>query len=383
MEAQPHFNFRDVLRAPAAALSAKQILVMSLALLAALVVYDFFTYTALMMSGESLGQTLDAYGLTPFNNLPLDHFPAQFFYWAGVGLSVLVVMLGFFAVSALNIESVRGNRFMSPGQAIRFAFNRLPQLFLSELSIALFVTVIVLLFAALGLVSRIPFVGEWLYVLFFALPNFIIALFAIFIIFVLVLSVFLLPAVAAAERRGETFTAILETFSTIILQPFRWFGYTVYSLVAAKVCGFIFAYFAYRAVQFLIWSASLGGGERLERLAQSGLAHLPARSDLAREVFNLFPGVSFGVDLRPLIGYPTDSVLSHAMAFMLFLIFISILGYALAVVAAGQARGYVALRFIKDNYSIAAEESLFFKEEPVNDKVGENQDDQPKADSSV
>jgi hypothetical protein len=117
-----------------------------------------------------------------------------------------------------------------------------------------------------------------LYVLLFAIPNFVVALFAIFIIFVLSLTVVLLPAVAAAERRGETFTAILETFSTIILQPFRWFGYTVYSLVAAKVCGFIYAYFAYRAVQFLIWSASLGGGERLGRLGQSGMAHLPFRS---------------------------------------------------------------------------------------------------------
>jgi hypothetical protein len=57
------------------------------------------------------------------------------------------------------------------------------------------------------------------------------------------------------------------------------------------------------------------------------------------------------------------------MAFMLFLIFLSILGYTLAIVAAGQARGYVALRFIKDNYSIAAEDSLFFKDEPVNEPV--------------
>jgi len=369
MEARPHFNFRDVLRAPAAALSAKQILVMSLALLAALVVYDIFTYAALFAAGEPMYQAFDAYGLAPLNNLLLDTMLAQVVYWAGVGLAVLVVMLGFFAVSAFNIEAIRGNRFMSPGQAIRFAIRRLPQIFFSELSIVLFVALIVLLFAALGLVSRIPIIGEWLYVLLFAIPNFIIALFAIFIIFVLSLTVLLLPAVAAAERRGETFTAILETFSTIILQPFRWFGYTVYSLVAAKVCGFIYAYFAYRAVQFLIWSASLGGGERLGRLGQSGVAHLPVRSDLMRETFSLFPGVPFGVDLRPLIGYPTDSTLSHIMAFMLFLIFLSILGYTLAIVAAGQARGYVALRFIKDNYSIAAEDSLFFKDEPVNEPV--------------
>ena len=383
MEARPHFNFRDVLRAPAAALSAKQVLVMSLALLAALVVYDIFTYAALLAAGEPMPQAFDAYGLAPFNTLHLDTLPSQVVYWVGAGLAVLVVMLGFFAVSAINIEAVRGNRFMSPGQAIRFAITRLPQIFLSELSIVLFVGLIVLLFTALGLVSRIPFIGEWLYVLLFAIPNFIIALFAIFIIFVLALTVLLLPAVAAAERRGETFTAILETFSTIILQPFRWFGYTVYSLVAAKVCGFIYAYFAYRAIQFLIWSASLGGGERLGRLAQSGMAHLPARSDLARETLNLFPGVPFGIDLRPLIGYPTDSALSHVMAFMLFLVFLSILGYTLAIVAAGQARGYVALRFIKDNYSIAAEESLFFKDEPVNEPVdreeaGTNLPDKPE-----
>jgi hypothetical protein len=374
MEAPPHFNFKDVLRAPAAALSAKQILVMTLALIVALLVYDIVTYLALALAGEPLSRAFAAYGVFPFDRLVIGSTVADIIHWFGIGLAVLVVMLGFFAVSALNIEAVRSNRFMSPGQAIRFALKRLPQIFLSELSIALFVGLIVLLFALLGLVSRIPYVGEWLYVLLFAIPNFVIALVAIFIILVLLLTVLLLPAVAAAERRGETFTAILETFSTIILQPFRWFGYTVYSLFAAKICGFIYAYFTYRAVEFLIWSASLGGGSRLTRLAQSGMAHLPIRSDLARETFNLFPGVPFGVDLRLLAGFPSDSAISKFMALMLFLVFASILGYTLAIVAAGQARGYVALRYIKDKYSVAAEESLYFKDEPVNEPVeGEEQ----------
>lgn len=367
MEASPHFNFKDVLRAPAAALSAKQILVMSLALLAALAVYDIVTYLALVVGGEPLAESAGAYGLFPFAGLSLESAAAAAIYWVGVGLAVLTVMLGFFAVSAINIEAVRGNRFMSPVQAVGFALRRLPQIFLAEISIILFVGCIVLIFALLGLVSRIPLIGEWLYVILFAIPNFVIALFAIFIIFVVTLSVLLLPAVAAAERRGETFTAILETFSTIILQPFRWFGYTLYSLVGAKLCGFVFAYFAFRAVEFLVWSASLGGGDRLINLAQSGLAHLPVRSDLAHEVFNLFPFVPFGVDLRPLVGYSSNSALSYLMAAMLFLVFVAILGYMLAVVAAGQARGYVALKFIKDKYSIAAEDSLFFKDEPVNE----------------
>ncbi len=376
MEHPPHFNFKDVLRAPAVALSAKQILVMSLAILASLVVYDFVAYIAMMAQGEPLFDSIGAYGLFPFESQPIDTFLSAAIYWIGVGLAVLTLMLGFFAVSAINIEAVRGNRFLSPGQAIRFALQRLPQIFLAELSIILFVGLIVLVFALLGLVSRLPLIGEWLYVLLFAVPNFIIALFAIFVIFVLTLSVLLMPAVAAAERRGETFTAILETFSTIILQPFRWFGYTLYSLSAAKICGFIFAYFAYRGVEFLVWSASLGGGGRIVNMARSSLTHLPVRSEFVHEILNIFPWIPFGFDLRTQVGYPSGSVISYVMAFMLFLIFVAVLGYIFSVVAAGQARGYVALKFIKDKYSIAAEESLFFKDEPINDPVDQSPENQ-------
>jgi hypothetical protein len=49
------------------------------------------------------------------------------------------------------------------------------------------------------------------------------------------------------------------------------------------------------------------------------------------------------------------------------LIFASILGYTLAIVAAGQARGYVVLRYKKDEYNIASEDPLFFQEEPASE----------------
>ena len=375
MESPLRYNFRDVLRAPASALSAKQILVMTLFLLGGMVVYDLFAYAAFWLNSDPLQLVFDTYGFFPFAPLHFDAISAQLVFWIGVVAAVLTVMLGFFAVSAFNIEAIRGNRFMTPSEGIRFAFRRLPQIFLAELSIVAFVAVIVGLFALLGLVSRIPFIGEWIYTVLLAIPNFIIALFAIFIIFVLSLTVLLLPAVAAAERQGETFSAILETFSTIILQPFRWFGYTLYSIGAAKVCGFIYAYFAFRAVQFLVWSSSLGGGSDIGRLVKAGLRHLPVQSDLAAQVFNVFPGVPFGVKLSEYVGYPSHDAITHFMAIMLFLIFASILGYSLAIIAAGQARGYVVLRYLKDEYSIASEEPLFFKDEPVNDAVAETTTD--------
>ncbi|MCP4537750.1 MAG: hypothetical protein GY832_11435, partial [Chloroflexi bacterium] len=40
---------------------------------------------------------------------------------------------------------------------------------------------------------------------------------------------------------------------------------------------------------------------------------------------------------------------------------------------AAQARGYVALRFMKDDYNIAEEPPLFFEDEPVNEKLTEDE----------
>lgn len=373
MRSTPQFNFKDVLKAPARALSAKQILTMTIFLVAALAVYDLFTYLAFAVQGDKVGNVFSIYGFFPFEQAAFANAWAQAVYWLGLALSILVLMLGFCGVSIINIEAVRGNRFCTARQAIKFALGRFRQIFLAELSIVVFVALVVLLFFLLGLVSRIPYLGEWLYVLLFALPNFIIALFIIFIIFVFTLTVLVLPAVAAAERNGETFTAILETFSTIILKPFQWAGYTAYSFVAAKVCSFIYAYFAYRAVEFLIWSSSLGGGAPLERLAKSSLALLPVKSDFVREIFNIFPGVDFGVNVAAMAGFPARIAISPLMAFMIFLIFASILAYLLAIVVSAQARGYVALRYMKDDYSIAEEKPLFFEDEPVNDRLTEDE----------
>ncbi len=359
MDVRPRYNFIDILWAPARALSAKQIFVMTLFLVVGFLWYDLFAYLAYAIDGEDLSAVQSAYGLFPLEQF-IFHGPiAQGVFGIGLIGAALLVMLGFLGVAIINIESVRGNRFLSARAAIRFAVDRFKQIFLAELAIAAFVLFIVGLFALLGLVTRIPLLGDWLFVLLFAIPNFIIALFSVFIVFVFTLTFLLLPAVAAADRHGEAFTAILETFSTLIRQPFRWGVYTAYSFVAAKVCGFIFAYFCFRAVQFLVWSSSLGGGDDLRRLVLSGLAHLPVEHRLVGQVCKVFPGVPFSFSINPWLRGSGESAISYAMAAMLFLIFCTVIGYMLAVVAAAQARGYVVLRSIKDSHRIGDEKPLF------------------------
>jgi hypothetical protein len=369
MEAPPHHNFIDVLWVPGKALKAKKIAAMTLSLLAALLLYDIFTYLALSIEGENLDYIYSAYGLAPFMPPAFDLLAAQLVYALGLVAALLIVMIGLLSVAIIDLEEVRGNPFLSLWGAIRFAFTRFWQVVLSELSIGLFVGVVVLLGMLLGLITRIPVIGDWLFAVTFIIPNLVVAIFTVFVILVLVVSWLLLPAVAAAERKGEVFYAILETFATIMRQPFRWLGYTAYSVVAAKLCGFIYAYFCFRAVQFIVWTASLGGGGRPEDIVKAGLSRLPVNSDLVKQVFNVFPGLdwSFSVSYWA-IGNGSGAV-GHLMAAMLAIIFASVLGYMFAILASAQARGYIAIRFRKDDYDIALEKPLLLDEEHVNPPV--------------
>lgn len=363
MEVPPKYSFLDVAWAPVRALSAKQIGVMTLALIIALALYNIFTYIAYASQGEDLGIVFSAYGFFPFEPNAFDSAVGRIIYITGITIAVFALMMGFFGVAAINIESMRGNRFFSFTEAIRFANSRAKQIILSELAIIFFVLFIAALFLLLGLATRIPVVGQWLFTVLFFMPNFFIALFTIFAVFVLPVTIFLLPAIAAGERKGEAFTVILELFSTLIRTPMRWLLYTSYGLITAKLASFVYAYFCYRAVQFVTYATSLTGGEHPEWLVRAGLYHLPVRSDLFRQMTNIFPGInwSFDVPFYPVLG--AYQWIAYVMSAMLFLIFASVIGYFFAIIAAAQARGYVALRHVKDGHRIPEEPPMFGKKE--------------------
>ncbi len=370
MESSPHLDIRDVIAAPAHALSAKQVLVVVLGLCGGLLIFDLFYYLGVIAEGQAPRAVFAIYGFLPFGVDSFQNTVAQAFFYVGAALGIFVLMLGLFGVSAIHVEALRGNKFLSARGAIKFAFQRWKQLAYSELAIILFVLFIIILYALFGLICRIPFIGEWIYSIFFVIPNFIVGLFVAFILFILSLSVILMPAVAAAERKPESFNVILETFSTVIRQPLRWVAYTAYTFVAAKLCSFVYAYFAYRAVQFVTLSSAIGGGDSVEQVVRSGLSHLPTRSDFVYQVLNIFPGVRWGIT-PPANGYfmTSDSTAGYVMAFMLFLIFASVIGYGLAIIAAGQARAYAVIRYVKDGYKISDEKPLFGDEVATEEKL--------------
>ncbi len=360
---KPNYNFYDVLWAPLRALAPKKILVMTVFLTIALGLYDIFAYLSFAIDGEKLSYIWQAYNLFPFFHIVLKSPFAKIIFGVGLFVSTIAIMIGMFCVSAMEVEKIRGNPFLSIRQSIKFGFKRINQIILAELAIVMFLLFVVILFWLFGLLGRIPFIGEWIVALFFVFPGFIVAIFSIFIFTVFQISVLLLPSVAASERKGEAFNAILETFSTIIRQPFRWVGYTAYAFVAAKLAGFVYAYASYRAVQFAVVSASMLGGGKVERLVRSGFSHLPVNSPIVESMLNVMPGVDWSFSITQWARGGTDQPAGYLMSVMLFIIFTSGVAYMLSVIATAQTSGFIAIRKIKDNYAIGDETPLFGEEE--------------------
>jgi len=356
------YNYKDIISVPAKALRAKKILLSSIFILIALILFNCCAYLGLIIEGYSIPDIYNNHGLLPIDNFALSSYPAiLFYYYIGPFLALFSIMTGTMAVAVIDFEQLRGNPFLSYIQSIKFGLGRIRQLFLSELVIALFIALIVIMGIIVGLITRIPYIGELLYSVFFFFPNFIVALFTTLAIFIQLLSVLIMPAAVAADYKGETFRSIVETFLTITRQPVRWVGYTAYSIITAKVASFVFAYFAYRAVQLLQFMTGLGGGAKIDKIIASGISHLPLDSPVVQFIANLFPGINFGFE--PL--FPTqvtsESLAGYIMAISLFLIFLIIWGYVLSIVATGQAYAFAIIKKKRDNYKITDEDSLFFE----------------------
>jgi len=355
MKRKLHYNFIDVLWSPARAFSAKKILVMTFYLLIALLIFDIFTYFALIVNGENLKTVFDAYDFFPFYKYNYGNITSQIIFVVGVFGSILSIMLGFFSVSLLEFEALKGDLFYSPFRALKISVSRIKQIVLAELGIISFILFIVFLYIIFGLISRIPIIGDWLFTLAFIIPNFLISIITVFVLLIFVISLILLPAVAAVQEKDDSFQAILETFSTIIRQPFRWLGYTAYGIVAGKFFSYVYAYFCYRAIQFTILTSSIGGGAKIKELAKSAVSLLPYNSDVVDFTLHAFPGFGWGFSLSKYAVFGSFAPAAYLLALMIFLIFATILGYFLSTIATSQTRGYVLIRYFKDGYKIPEE----------------------------
>lgn len=371
------FSFRGVVAVPARALELKKVFIGALSLLAALALYNAFTYLAVLVDGLSISSTFERHAFFPFDSINFVSFWARVVHILGIVAAAGSIMTGSLAIGIINIEELRGHRLYGAREALRFAFSRASNMFFALLMLAVFTLTISALLSILGLLARIPFIGESIFAVLFVLPGFVTAILITLVIVVFFLSFLTLPAAAAADRIGETFTAILESFSTVIRQPFRWAGYTLYTFASGKLCVWILALFSLLTVKFLGAVTALTGGETVGETIAGGARLLPLKSWLVSFTFDLWPkldsllGFNPGVDVTRMGKGGEETFAAYLMAVSLLLIFAYIWGYGVSIIATGQAYIYVILRKFRDDYDITAEDPLFMEEEWINPPLDE------------
>ncbi|MBN4076166.1 hypothetical protein JYT16_00455 [Gemmatimonas aurantiaca] len=372
-----HFNWRDILSAPASALRLKKIFLGALSLLAALLIYNIFTYLAVWASGGSASYLFGAEDIFPFSDVRIDAGPARILYGFGIGASIFCVMFGMLAISLINIEELRGHRLASATDGLRFAFWRIRELFYAELSLMALILFLVALLAGLGLAIKIPYVGESLFALLFLFPGFPIGLFLTLVILVMLASFFILPAAVSVDKKGETFTCLLETFSTLMRQPFRWVGYTVASLLSGKLCVWILAGISVISIDLIVATTARFDLNGAASLYRDGLSHLPFHSWLVQFTLQLVPGVDTPFDFSARAVFPfipkftNDSFGSYVMSGSILLIFSYIWGYGVSIIATSQSYAYVIIRKLRDDYDVTAEDPLYLQKEWMNPPIDE------------
>lgn len=387
-----YFDIRDIFRAPRLALSGKKILIQFLGLLIGYVGYLILTYVAFLISGMSFSDLWESYGFFPLWGFSFTHWISWLIFIVGCLFVVAAWLLATAAVGKVTYEQLKGDEFYSAKDSLRFLKKHGKSVLLSPLSLLVFSVILVVGGVIVGLLGKIPYIGELGLGIFYAVPIFVVAFFVIYTLFIFVFSLLLTPAVVATTKE-DIFETIVQLFSSIWSQPWRFFLYTALAGVLAKVGTFILGYFSFRSIQLLNWSCGVLMKEKFTDIMDGALSYLIIPSPFFNFFTNIFPGINFRFHL-PDIGFGaflnwSESISAFLIGITFILIIFGVVSYGLATISTGQTLTYIIIRQKKDEENLLErkteeeeeEERLAAEEEekPAEEKVEVKEEEEKKS----
>jgi len=347
-----YYDIRDVFRAPRLALSGKKILLQFLGVLLGYIGYLIFTYLAFVASGTSISEVWRYQGLFPMRDFPF----ARWYQWAifavGCLWALICWILASTAVGKVTFEQLKGDDFYSTKESLRFLKSHWGPVLLTPLFMLAFIVFLFVCGIIVGLIGKIPYLGELGFSIFYLVPLFVAALFLAYVVFIFVISLLLSPAIVATLKE-DTFETIVQVFTTVWNQAWRYFAYLGLIGVMAKVGMFIFGYFSLRAGQFIHLSAKVFMGDKLSDITEEALSYITIPQHLLNYFSNVFYGIKFHYNL-PEIGPGiylnwSGEISAFLMGISLIFIIFMVLSYGLAIISSGQTITYIILRKKKDD----------------------------------
>ena len=215
-----YFDVRDIFRAPRLALSGKKIIIFMQANLVGYAVYLVLNYLGAVINGMAFSDTWAEFGLYPCL-LTLDSLSgiSCVLYWIGTAFWFYAITLGATAVSRVTYKQLKGDEFYSGGDAWSYVKKHWHPIVFSSISLALILAFLFFLAAIFGLLGKIPYVGEFLFVLPYVL-YFFGSVFTFYTGIVFLVALVYTPAIVATYEE-DTMGTVWHNFSITWGQPWR------------------------------------------------------------------------------------------------------------------------------------------------------------------
>ncbi len=367
MAVKMHFNYKDVPRAARFAFSAKKIYVQFLGLLLGTIVYSMLAYIGFLTSGYSITEVWNNFHYIP---IPLGEpltFWGLFFVYLGLALFVIIQLLFGVAIAKITYEQLKGDEFYEIKRALKFAFGEGRSAIFTPITIILVIIFILIGGVILGLIGKIPWLGE-LVLLLMSVPVIFTAVFIVYLLFALALSYFLVVPIVAVTN-SDTFDALFELFSTLNDQNWRFIGYEVFLYIIKPIAFGVFAWSIAKGLRIVHWvlSAHWLMGDKFVKIEKAAVSYLPSHP-----ILYSFEPVLRLIGASPLL-YPQhvshltipESILGFLFGILLYFIIFVALSYWGVMHWAGNTLIFVVLAKKKDDidYLEVKEEEFEFSEE--------------------
>jgi len=354
-----YFDVRDIFRAPRLALSGKKVIILMQANLVGYTVYWVLNYLGAAAHGMAFSDTWAAYGLYPCV-LSLDSLSgiACVLYWIGVAFWFYAISLGATAVSRVTYKQLKGDEFYSGGDAWSFVKKHWHPVVFSSISLALILAFLFVLAAIFALLGKIPYVGEFLFVLPYIL-YFFGSVFTIYTGIVFLVALVYTPAIVGTYEE-DTMGTVWHNFSITWGQPWRIILYHA-ALVPVLVLGaylfshaWISSYGLINAVYSHEW---LMGSKLLNIVGWATQAvHPGALCSLLGNACSIcsacYAGCASCGSLLTSSGVAlsgTELVAAFILAVFLFLLIVSAVSYTMAVLSVGETLMFIIFKKQSDD----------------------------------
>lgn len=388
------FDFRDIFRSTRLAFSLQRLWIQFVGLLVGYAGYLVFTILSFLLNGFSLEQIMTKFGLFPclFAVDVQVNLISKVVFGIGCIFFAIAFLVTNTAVSRASFMVLRGNNFYTWRQAFTFALRKSGSTILTPIAIVLLAFSFILGAWVIGLMGRIPYVGE-LGLSFFIFIWVIAALFLVFLMVITFVSFILAPAILATTNE-DAFEAIFQSFSTAWSQPWRLIIYEGVVGVLSAAGFLILAFFVKRSILLMNTLFSFSMGNDFINLASHAHYILQSWTMVLSNWLNNILGdftryFFFSKDFIPLDLSPTLTISSYIYAINMMVVGAWVISYLLATFNSGSTITYLVLRKLKDDENLLErkDEEIEEEEEKESDEsqdkiTDEKEDEVNKVESS-